>query len=431
MDINKQNNSKEVELTVSLSWEELKPHLEKASAKISQDVKVSGFRPGKVPYDVLKKQVGEVNILQEAANIAVQQTADEVIKNNLKEEMNNIIGRPEVKLTKIAPDNPLEYKIIFQLMPEINLGRYKDLNIKEEKATAKDEDVERVIKDLRNMRAQEKITSDSIKDGYKVIVNIQMFLDNVPVEGGQSQNTTVIVGSDYVIPGFDKELLGAHKGETKEFKLPYPEKHYQKNLAGKIVEFKVTINEVYERDLPELNEEFAKQLGAKSVDDLREKIQDNIKKETEQKNEQKLMLNIFEKLLESTKFSHISNQLTHNEAHNMIHELKHNIEQQGGKFADYLTHIKKTEADLEKEFIPEATKRIKTSFIIDQIAKTENIAVTNEELNRAADEQLKVYAHDPSMKKQADTKEFRDYLHYNMLNKKVMDKLKEWNIKKD
>ncbi len=426
MNITKTNTGRELELTVELSAEEMKPYVEQACQKISQETKVEGFRPGHVPYEILKQKVSEIYIMEEAANFAIQRTAGDIIKKNLENE--SVVGRPEVRLTKVAAGNPLEFKIILALAPEIKLGKYKELNIKEDSAPVADENIEKVLRDLQAMRAKEVIAAREIKDGDKALVGIQMFLDNVPVEGGQTQNTAVIIGADYIVPGFDKNLIGAKKGETREFKLPYPKDHYQPNLAGKIVEFKVTIKEVYARELPDINDEFAKQLGGKSLAEVKKQIQDNLRQEARQKSEQKVILEIFDKLLASSTFSHLPEQLVHSEAHNMIHELKHNIEEQGGKFADYLTHIKKTEADLEKDFMPEAEKRLKVSFIIAEIVKAEKIEVTDEDLKKELNERLKIYEGKPETKKQAESEEFRYYIRHNMLNQKVMEKLKEWNI---
>jgi trigger factor len=426
MNATKNNTGKELELTVELSAEEMKPYVEQACAKISQDTKIEGFRPGHVPYDILKQKVSEIYIMEEAANIAIQKTAGDIIKKNLEKE--NIVGRPEVRLTKVAAGNPLEFKIILALAPEIKLGKYKELNIKQDSVAIKDEDVEKVLKDLQAMRAKEVITEREIKNGDKVLVGIQMFLDNVPIEGGQAQNTAVIIGADYIIPGFDKNLIGAKKGDTREFKLPYPKEHYQKNLAGKLVEFKTEIKEVYERELPELNDEFAKNLGGKSLAEVKKQIKENLEQEAKQKAEQKTILEIFDKLLASSTFSHLPEQLVHNEAHSMIHELEHNVTEQGGKFADYLTHIKKSEEDLEKEFMPEAEKRLKISFIIAEITKAEKLEITEEELKKEIDERLKIYDDQPEVKKQAESEEFKHYIRYNMLNQKVMEKLKEWNV---
>ena len=217
MNAHKEQNQKEIEITVELSWDELKPYLDKASEKISEDVKVEGFRPGKVPYDVLKNKVGEMAILQEAADMAIQKTAEIVLREQFKDlsaqasggadkaETDSIVGRPEVKLTKVAAGNPLEYKVVLQRAPEVTLGKYKDLKIKEEAVAVTDEEVEKVISQLRALRASEKIVDRAVQEGDKALVNIQMFLDNVPLEGGQSQNTAVIMGADYIIPGFDKK----------------------------------------------------------------------------------------------------------------------------------------------------------------------------------------------------------------------------------
>jgi len=402
----------------------MKPYIEQACVKISQDTKIEGFRPGHVPYEILKQKVSEIYIMEEAANIAIQKTAGDIVKKNLEKE--NIIGQPEVRLTKVAAANPLEFKIILALAPEIKLGKYKELNIKQDSVEIKEEDIDKVLKDLQAMRAKEIIADRPIHDGDKALVGIQMFLDNVPIEGGQTQNTAVIIGADYIIPGFDKQLVGLKKGAVKEFKLPYPKDHYQKNLAGKMVEFKVEVKEVYSRELPEINDEFAKNLGGKNLAEVKKQIQENLEQEAKQKNEQKIVLEIFEKLLASSTFSHLPEQLAHNEAHNMIHELQHNVEAQGGKFADYLTHLKKSEENLVKDFLPEAEKRLKTSFIIAEIVKAEKIEVTDEELKKEIDERLKVY----EGKKQADSAEFRSYVRYNMLNQKVIERLKEWNVQK-
>jgi len=313
-------------------------------------------------------------------------------------------------------------------MPEIKLSKYKELGIKEKKVEIKDEEIEKVIKDLQNMRAKEKITDHAVQDGDKVLVDIDMFLDKVPIEGGQGKGTAVMVGGDYIIPGFDKELIGAKKNDIREFKLPYPKDHYQKNLAGKIVEFKVKINEVYEREVPKADEEFAKTLGAKSMDDVKKQIKENMEAEQKQKNEQKMVIEIFETILKSTSFSHIPDSMVHSEAHNMIHELKHNVEQQGAKFEDYLIHIKKSAEEMEKELMPEAEKRVKTSLMLSEVVKIEKIKVEEKELTEAIEKQLEIYKDNPEMKKKADTPEFKNYVQYNLINQKVIDKLKEWNV---
>ena len=150
--------------------------------------------------------------------------------------------------------------------------------------------------------------------------------------------------------------------------------------------------------------------------------------EARQKSEQKAVVEIFEKILAGTTFSHLSEQVVHNETHSMLREMKANVEAQGGKFSDYLMHLKKTEEQLEEELKPEAEKRVKTSFIVSQIVKAEGIAVTDEELRSKIDETLKIYDKNSEMRKQAETPEYRHYVKSSLLNQKVVDKLKEWNL---
>lgn len=438
MNIQKNNNkNKELEITVELSVEEMKPYITQACEKISKDMKVEGFRPGHIPYDILKQRISEMAILQEAANIAINKTVGNALKDNIKdpssskdeiEASEKVIGQPQVRLTKVAANNPMEYKINISLMPEIKLGKYRDLKISLEKVEVGDTEVDRVLKDLQNMRAKEKLVNREIRDGDKVIVNIQMFLDKVPVEGGQSKDTGVIIGADYIVPGFDKNLIGAKKGEVREFKLEYPKDHYQKNLAGKLVEFKVEIKDVYERELPEVNNEFAKVLGLNSLDALKEQLRKNIQNEKKQRAEQKAIVEIFETILKNTTFSHIPETMVNSEAHNMIHELKQNVEQQGGKFEDYLTHIKKSAEELEKELKPEAEKRVKTSLAISQIVKMEDIKVSDEEVQKEMEARMDMYKNNPELNKKAGTDEHKNFVHYNMLNQKVIKELKRWNL---
>ncbi len=150
----------QIELRVVLSLDEFKPHIEKGAEKVSKDVKIEGFRPGKAPYDVLKAKIGEMTILEEAARIAINKTITEVIDKHVESQP---VGQPKIDIIKLAPDNPLEYKVVLATLPEVKLGEYKDLKIKEDKTDAEDKEVEKLINDLREMRVQEKITLQHCK----------------------------------------------------------------------------------------------------------------------------------------------------------------------------------------------------------------------------------------------------------------------------
>jgi trigger factor len=415
----------QIELTVELSYEEFKPYIKIGAEKISKEIKVEGFRPGKAPYEILKQKIGEMSILEESAREAINKTIRKAIDENIKKQA---VGEPKVDITKLAPNNPLEYKVVVAILPEITLGDYKNLKIKKEKAEIDEEEIKRSIDYLREMRVTEKIADREIKEDDKVIVNIKMFLDKVPVEGGQSKDTAVIIGKDYLVKGFDKKLIGAKKGEKREFKLPYPSDHYQKNLAGKMVEFEVEVKEVYSRDLPELNEEFAKTLGLKSIKELEENLRKNLKQEKENEAKQKTEIKMLDEIIKKSKFEEIPDVLIEHEAQTMLAEIEHGVKNQGGKFEDYLTSLKKTKEELLLDMYPNAIKRVKSALLIREIGDKEKIKATDEEVEKKVEELLKQYKGYEKVEKRVKEPAYKEYLKNTIVNQKVVAKLTEWNI---
>ncbi|OGF30344.1 trigger factor [Candidatus Falkowbacteria bacterium RIFCSPLOWO2_12_FULL_45_13] len=428
MNITKKNLDKsQIELTVEMTAEEFKPYTLRGAEKVSTDVKIEGFRPGKVPYDILKAKIGEMTILEEAAHIAIDKTADKAVRENVSEQ---IVGQPQINITKLAPDNPLEYKIVLTLLPEVKLGKYRDLKIKQAKAEVKDEEIEKLITELREMRASETIAEGEVKDGQRVILDIEIFLDKIPVEGGQGKGASVIMGKNYVIPGFDKHIIGAMKNDSREFSLPYPVKHHDKNLAGKLAEFRVKIKEIYDRRLPEVNDNFVKGFGLKSPDELRNNIKKSLAAEKESEEARRSDAALLDKIIGASKFGDLPDLLIKHEAEVMMSELEYGVKKQGGKLEDYLTHLKKTREQMILDIMPEAVKRVKISLIIRGIAKLEKISVSREEIQKVVDDIAKQYKDNQTVRERASSHAYHDYVENNLAGKKVMEKLREWNVVK-
>ena len=280
------------------------------------------------------------------------------------------------------------------------------------------------------MRAKEVIVDRPAKDGDKVIANIEMFLDNVPVDGGQSQGTAIILGKNYLIPGFDNKLAGIKKDEAREFDLPYPKDHHQANLAGKLVQFKVKVKEIYDRQIPELNNELAKGMGAKSAEELEKNIKENLKKEKEQQAEQELEIKIIDKILDKTKFGDIPEILINHEAESMLNELEQTVTSRDGKFSDYLSSLNKTRDQLTLDLLPNAIKRVKSALAIRQIAILEKLSVDEKEIDKKIEELLKQYKGYEKVEERVKEPNYRLYLHNSLINNKVIAKLKEWNTEK-
>jgi len=415
----------QIELNIELSFEEFKPFIDKGAIKVSKEVKIEGFRPGKVPYDILKQKIGEMTILEEAARLAIDAKLGEAIKSHVEGQP---VGQPKVDITKLAPDNPLGFKVVLALLPEVKLGEYKGLKIKERKVEIKEDEVEKALSDLREMRVKEAAVDREIGDKDKAIVDIKMYLDKVPVEGGQNQGSAIIMGKDYVVPGFDKKIIGAKKGETREFSLPYPKDFHMKNLAGKMVEFKVTVKDVFSRELPALDDQFALGFGLKKMEELKDNIKKSLEHQKKTEAGQAAERELLEKLIAKTTYGEIPEMLVESEAHGMMHELEHTVADQGAKFDDYLKSLNKTQDQLMLDLLPEAVKRVKISLLIKELVRAEGIKVTDEEINKQIEEVKITHKDNQNLMKQVNTPEYKSYIMNIMISRKVVEKLKEWNL---
>ncbi|PIT95200.1 trigger factor [Candidatus Falkowbacteria bacterium CG_4_9_14_3_um_filter_38_19] len=429
MNITKKDLTKaQIELTVELSVEEFQPYIKRGVEKVSREVKIEGFRPGKAPYEILKSKIGEMTILEESARIAIDKTLDQAIKENIAEQL---VGQPQINITKLALDNPLEYKVILALLPQVKLGDYKNLQIKQAKVEVKSDEVDKLISQLREMRSSEKISETAVKENNKVIVDLEMFIDKVPLEGGQGKGTSVIIGKNFVVPGFDQKLIGANKDDVREFNLLYPADFHQANLAGRLVDFRVKVKEIYQRELPEVNEDFVKGFGLKTAAEFKENIKKSLLAEKEHEAERQAEVAMLEKIISQCKFGDIPEMLVDHEAKVMMSELEHSVESQGGKFVDYLSHLKKTSEQLLLDLLPDAIKRVKVSLIIREIARLEKIAATEQEVNQEIEAVLKQYVDKQDIIERIKSLAYREYVINNLTSRKVVKELKEWNVSKN
>lgn len=421
----KELEKSQIELLVELSVEEFEPYLAKGAKAISEKIKIEGFRPGKAPLDILKQKVGEMPIMEEAANIAIRKMVDGIIDEETKDRA--AVGQPRVEITKLAPQNPVEFKVVVSIMPTVTLGAYKDLKIKKEEVKVEEADIEKTLKELQEMRVKEVISSEEIADNDKVLVDIELFVDKVPVEGGQTKGLSVIIGKNYFVAGFDKNLLGAKKGEEKNFSLPFPEDHHQKNLAGKMVEFKVNIAEVYKRELPEINDEFAVGFRFKDLEDLKNTLRENITADRSNQAENKSEIEMLDAIVSKSKFGELPEAMIESEIHHMMHEIEDNVVRQGGKMEDYLQHLGKTKAQLSLDLAPNAVKRVKTALAMKEIATVEKIEISDNEVDEKIAELKNTYKDNKSLDDLAKDNSYRRYVANVMQNEKTLVKLKEWN----
>ncbi|MFH0818447.1 MAG: trigger factor [Patescibacteria group bacterium] len=415
---------RKLELLVELDNTDVKPFLAKAALKISQEVSIPGFRKGKVPYDILKQHVGEATIYEEAFYNIVNKTLPEIVK---KENI-DFVGQPKVDAEKIAPGNPVVYKVTFVLMPKIKLGDYKTLTVKKQVVKTDEEKVKKTLADLRKLRAQEKLVERTAKKDDKVEVDFTIKLAGVVIEGGQGKKYPIVIGEKKFIPGFEDNLMGLKTGETKNFKITFPKDYFEKKLADRECDVEAKVQAVYEITLPELNDEFAKGLNFKTWAELEKQIRDNINMELEQKEKERLELAILEEIISKSTFDPIPEEMLEIEIQKMMHEFKHNVENSGGKFADYLQHIKKTEDDIKRDFQPNAEKRIKTGMIAKAVAEAEKIDATDKEVAEEIEKTIAPYKDEPDMIKQFESEQYKRYAKNILINQKTFALLESFVV---
>ncbi len=417
-----------VEIEVEVSAEEMKPFLVKAANRISEKAKIDGFRPGKASYEVIEQKFGAMAIMEEALDSIISKTYFEAVtKDDLM-----TIGQPEIKVEKMAPGNPLVYKAKATILPKVKLGDYSKIEIKKEKVNVKPEQADRLIDDLRKMRATHAPVERAAASGDRLEIDFEVLMDNVLIDNGSHKKYPITIGEGRFIPGFEEQLVGLKVGDEKSFDLKFPENYYEKNLGGKLATFKVKCLAVMEEKLPELNDEFAGAISGgkfKDVAELKKNVLENIEEEEQHKLDNKIENDLLDKMIEISEFEEIPEMLIDGEAHKMVHELADNVERQGMKFDDYLTSIKKTHDDLEKDFFPQAEKRVKASLITREVYQAEKIEVTPEELAQEIEVLAGTYKNDPEIKARLASEEYQDYLSNMIGNRKVMEHLKKSIIK--
>jgi trigger factor len=413
----------QVEISVEVSVEEMRPYLEKAAAKISKDTKIEGFRPGNAPYDVVVAKVGEMAILQEAIDDIISKT----YYDTLQENKIVTIGQPKIDIEKLAPGNPFSYKATADILPEVKVGDYSKIKIKRTKVEVKDEQVDVVLEDLRKMQQKESLADRASKLGDKMDINFDVFLNKVAIENGAQKKYPITLGDGKFIPGFEEQITGLKAGEEKEFELSFPEKYFDKKMAGKTAEFKVKCNGVFELEMPELTDDFAKSISAekfKSIDEVKKNIKENIISEEKQKQEQRLEIEMLDKLIEASTFEIIPDVLVDHEVSKMLMEMQQSVIKQGLQFEDYLKSLKKTEDELKQEFRPSAEQRIKSSILSREIYHQKKFDVTSDEINLEIEEMMKSYPNNPEVRKQFEAETYKDYMKNIIGNRKVLEFLK-------
>ncbi|HBO16649.1 MAG: Trigger factor [Candidatus Moranbacteria bacterium GW2011_GWE2_35_2-] len=428
MDIKKLGNS-EIEINLSIPWKEWEKYLVLAVEDISKNIKIEGFRPGKAPKDMIEKKVGKEAILNEAAEKAIKKNYSRVV---LDEKL-DVIGAPNVEILKLAEGNDLEYKIKTAVMPEVKMNNWtegvKKINKKqqEKKTEVSKEEIKKELEKLANSRVQLITVDREARKDDSVEIDFQVSLGGVPIENGTSKKHNLILGRGVFIPGFEENVIGMSGGDEKEFELEFPKDYHAKDLAGKKATFKVKLNIVQERKTPQIDNAFAVSLGNfKDLSELEKSIEDGIFKEKEIQKKEENRSEIVEFLIGEMKVE-LPEILIHEELHRMIGEFEAQLSGMGMNVDGYLEKMsahdksgkKKTRQDLEKEWEPQAEKRIKSALVLEEIAKQKEIEIASEKIEKEMNKLLAQYKGVKDLEKNMDMSRVYNYVKGMLTNDEV------------
>ena len=378
----------EEKITIKIEGEEWQKALDKAFKKKVKEVKVDGFRKGSVPKNIYLEKFGLESLYMEA----VDSCLNDAYKKALDKSKVEPVVEPKIDIPAIDKDS-VTFTITLVGKPEVKLGEYKNLKIKKDKVSVDQKEIDAEIEHLREQFAEIRVKEDGeVEDGDTAVIDFKGYVDGKELEGGSGENYPLEIGSHTFIPGFEEGVLKMKVGDEKDLELAFP-KDYVKDLAGKKVTFHVTLREIKTRVLPDIDDNFFKDLGYDKVtnaSELAKEVEKVIKERKQREIDDRFIEEVLNKAAENMKVD-LSAEIIDDEVHRMLHQFENQLQMQGLKMEQYLEFSKLTMEDVHKNMEPEAIKRIKYRYLLEAVAEAEKIEVTDEEANKDAEEMAKNY----------------------------------------
>jgi len=370
-----QTENSQMVLSVEAEPEEVERFLEEAYRRLVRRAEVPGFRRGKAPRAMLERYLGRETLLEEA----LEDLIPHLLNQAIEEQGIDAIAQPEVEITQT---DPVTFKAIFPLRPTVNLGNYREINIPPEPVEVAEDEVDRVIEELREQHAPWEPVERPIKFGDLVTIDVVGNVDNKTVLDRKDLQFQVLQGLPFPLPGFAENLEGLEKGQQKEFTLSFPADYGSSELAGKECLFKVAVSEIKERKLPELNDEFAKSIGQglETMNSLRERVTSNLWLMAEEQARRRYEEKVLDAVAEMAQVE-FPPLLVERDIDRLIAERERELRENRMSLEEYLRIRKKTEEELREELRPLATKRVRQSLVLAKVVDEEGIEVSEEEID--------------------------------------------------
>lgn len=385
-------------LTFEVDAEEFDTALDQAFKKVVKEVQIPGFRKGKIPRKMFEQRFGVESLYQDAVDIVLPQA----YSNAIDETEIQPIAQPEVDIEEIEKGKNLVFTATVTVKPEVGLGDFKGLEVEEFDTVVGDDDVEKELKQMQERQAELVVKEEgSVEEGDTVVMDFEGFIAGEPFEGGNAENHELEIGSGSFIPGFEEQLVGKETGEELEVEITFPEEYHAEELSGKDATFKVKIHEIKAKELPELDDEFAKDVDeeVESLEALTKKTRERLEEEKVREADTSKRESLIEQASDNAEVE-IPEAMVTSEMDRMVKEFEQRLQGQGMTMDMYYQFSGTDENALREQMKDDAKKRVKTNLTLEAIAIKENLQATDEDVNQELESMASMYQTDVEQLKQ-------------------------------
>lgn len=414
--IEKTDNANEVKLEITVEASKFDDAMKKVYFKSAKYFNIPGFRKGKAPMNIVEKYYGKEIFYEDAFN----EVASEAYEEALKENKVDAVSHPTIDVVQMEKGQDLIFTAVVQTKPEIELGKYKGIEIKKIEYNVSDDDINHELGHMQDHNSR-LITVDDrpVEDGDITVIDFVGSVDGVEFEGGKAENHELTIGSNTFIPGFEDQIIGMKIDEVKDIKVKFPDEYFSKDLAGKDAVFKVTLHEIKKKELPELDDEFAKDVSEfDTLEELKASIKEKLEKQNEERAKYETEDAVIKAVCENAKLD-IPSGMIELEVDNMIKDMEQRLSYQGMKFEQYMQMMGKTEEEFRKESEPQAIEAIKSRLALETIIEKEKIEATDEEVEEKLKEMAKNYGR--SEEDLLKNENIKEYIKNGITSEKAID----------
>lgn len=424
--IEKTKNNNELKLEFTIEAKKFDEAIMKVYAKSAKYFNIPGFRKGKAPFNIVERMYGDEIFYEDAFNELVPSIYEKEIEENKIEA----VSKPDIHIVNMKKGEDLVFTATVQTKPEVTLGKYKGVEIKKVEYPVTDEDVEHELSHMQEHNARTITVEDRpVKEKDIAVIDFEGFVDGKPFEGGKAEKHELEIGSKTFIPGFEDQVIGMKVDEEKDIKVKFPEDYFSKDLAGKDATFKVKLHEIREKKLPELDDEFAKDVSEfDTLAELKASIKEKKQSENENRAKHETEDLAIEAVSKETKID-IPSGMIENEVDAMIRDMEQQLAYQGIKLEQYLQIMNKTRKDIEDNYKEQAEKNVKSRLILEEIIKAEKLEASKEEVDAKIKEMATSYG--KKEEELSKNEALKEYIANNIKTEKAIELIvKNAKIKK-